>query len=91
MELENENRLLERSLRNERKRNDELERDIKCPDCSFIKRNAPMGSILCECYETADEYVIIGHPGDDETHNCDAMGCGSMSHVVARVNKRKQE
>lgn len=35
--------------------------------------------------------LIVGIPGiydwlpDDEGHNCDAMGCNSLEHVIARV------
>lgn len=53
----------------------------------------PKGAALVECYETEKEYVVIGQPNDidDETdpnyHNCDAMGCSSLSHVVARFPK----
>lgn len=31
------------------------------------------------------EIVVIGMPDeDDETHNCDHMGCSSVSHVIYR-------
>lgn len=31
------------------------------------------------------EIVITGIPdSEDETHNCDAMGCSSVSHVIFR-------
>ena len=31
--------------------------------------------------------VITGWPDeDDESHNCDAMGCSSVSHVIFRAD-----
>lgn len=48
----------------------------------------PEGATLAECYETEKEYVVMGPPrADDEGHDCDAMGCGTLSHVVARIKK----
>lgn len=33
------------------------------------------------------EIVITGFPEvDDETHNCDYMGCSSISHVIFRAD-----
>lgn len=33
------------------------------------------------------EIIITGIPDeDDENHNCDAMGCSSVSHVLFRFN-----
>lgn len=58
--------------------------DIICVD----KARIPKGSKLVECYETEDQFVIMGEPmEDDESHNCDSMGCTTLSHAVARVNK----
>ena len=52
------------------------------------KLDVPAGTKLAECYETDKEYIILGQPdSDDESHNCDAMGCGTMSHVLVRVRK----
>lgn len=45
--------------------------------------------ILRECYETETEIIVLGYPGDDESHNCDEMGCSSVSHVLYRFWKRK--
>lgn len=51
----------------------------------------PKGAKLVECYETEHEYVICGEVNDaDESHNCDEMGCGTLSHVVARFGKEKK-
>jgi hypothetical protein len=45
----------------------------------------PPGARLVEAYMTDREVVVMGDPDpDDETHDCDAMGCGTMSHVAAR-------
>jgi hypothetical protein len=36
-------------------------------------------------YITETELVITGQPApDDERHNCDALGCSSVSHVIFR-------
>lgn len=43
-------------------------------------------------YMTDTEVVIVGHPlMDDESHNCDMMGCSSVSHVVARVPRPPEQ
>jgi len=50
----------------------------------------PLGSQLRECYETEDEIFVLGWPQeDDESHNCDALGCSTMSHVLYRFSKVK--
>lgn len=37
------------------------------------------------CYLQNGELILLGYPrGEDEDHNCDAMGCSSVSHVVER-------
>jgi hypothetical protein len=55
---------------------------------SVPKSLIPNGGKLVECYETEREFVICGEvDSDDESHNCDAMGCGSFSHVIARIPK----
>lgn len=46
----------------------------------------PKGARLIEAYETATEYIIPGNPTDEE-HNCDAMGCTSLNHVIFRQRK----
>ena len=36
-------------------------------------------------YVSDIEIVVTGVPDkDDETHNCDFMGCSSVSHVIFR-------
>lgn len=49
----------------------------------------PKGARLVEAWEHNGHLVVMGTPAreeDEETgHNCDAMGCSSVSHVVLRV------
>ena len=49
----------------------------------------PKGARLVEAYITARQLIVMGWPSqndDDESHNCDAMGCGSVgSHVIYRL------
>ena len=40
---------------------------------------------LGTAYRTRTELIVTGHPGNDEGHNCDAMGCSSVSHVLIRL------
>lgn len=61
----------------------------------------PKSGRLVEAYETASQIIVCGDPPDEpeglteaeytawyETaHNCDAMGCGSLSHVIYRFEK----
>jgi hypothetical protein len=61
----------------------------------------PEGAKLVEAYETAHEIIVCGEPepepeglADEEygrwyetAHNCDAMGCGTLSHVIYRLTK----
>jgi hypothetical protein len=44
----------------------------------------PKGSVLVEAYLTEREIIVMGQPKDDD-HNCDAMGCGTLSHVLYRL------
>lgn len=59
------------------------------------KNTVPPGAKLAECYETEREWVVVGEPwrGEDVTdpryHNCDTMGCGTLFHVVTRIQKPK--
>ncbi len=48
----------------------------------------PVGAILRECYETETEIVVCGPiEANDVLHNCDEMGCSSVSHVLYRFKK----
>ena len=49
----------------------------------------PPNAILRECYETDTEIVVCGQPKpNDASHNCDEMGCSSVSHVLYRFPKK---
>lgn len=37
-----------------------------------------------EVFQTRSEFIVTGDPSGDEEHNCDAMGCSSVSHVLFR-------
>lgn len=37
-----------------------------------------------EVHTTKHELIVLGDPDGDESHNCDAMGCGTFSHVLFR-------
>lgn len=53
------------------------------------RRAMPKNAHLVECYATGDEYIVVGHPREnDESHNCDEMGCSTVSHVLARFKKQ---
>lgn len=49
----------------------------------------PDGYSLAMAYTDGKEVVIVGSPDEDKDtaldHNCDALGCSSVSHVVIRV------
>lgn len=47
----------------------------------------PNGAIFREAFETEDEVIVIGEP-QDEYHNCDEMGCSTLSHVLYRFPKK---
>lgn len=51
----------------------------------------PKGAKLVECYETEKEIIVVGSPqSDDPEHNCDALGCSTLSHVLHRFDKARQ-
>jgi len=53
------------------------------------KYSAPveMGYKTHNAYETETQVIVCGDPGDNENHNCDEMGCTSVSHVLFRFDK----
>lgn len=58
------------------------------------KWGIPEGAQLVEAYETATQIVVCGIPNeepddmpDEQRHNCNYMGCSSVSHVLYRFNK----
>ena len=77
IDLQNENAKLRREL-DERKR---------CCRCGHPVVKIPAGHRAVEAYMSDTEIVVLGHvESDDETHSCDAMGCGSLgAHVVERL------
>ena len=45
----------------------------------------PDGFKRIEAYSNGQHLVIVGTPDEaDGAHDCDEMGCGSLSHVVYR-------
>jgi len=56
---------------------------IEIPD-EFIPEIAE----LIEAYKTPKEIIVIGEPDWVEDHNCDEMGCGTLSHVIFRLKLR---
>lgn len=42
--------------------------------------------VLGEAIVTKGEFMVLGAPIEgDDSHNCDAMGCGTFSHVLVRM------
>lgn len=81
--LENENAILER-------KNRRLDREIECDACFHAKVATPEGARQHTCFITEEgEIIVLGNP-EDEDHNCDAMGCSSVSHVIFRQHKEKK-
>jgi hypothetical protein len=57
---------------------------------SIRKDFIPKNGKLVEAYETENEIIVIGEPKEnDESHNCDWMGCSTLSHVLYRFSKNK--
>lgn len=49
--------------------------------------DTPKGFRKIETYTDGKTLIALEWPEeDDENHNCDAMGCGSFSHVKYRVD-----
>ena len=49
-------------------------------NCEHWHREIPSSEVI----QTRRELIVIGSPHGDESHNCDAMGCTSLSHVLFR-------
>jgi hypothetical protein len=47
----------------------------------------PEGAELVEAYLTDKELIVIGEPPQDDSHDCDAMGCSTFSHVIYRIDR----
>jgi hypothetical protein len=68
-------------------------------------RYIPKGAKLVEAYETDAEIIVLGEPEtepeglsdaeyrawEETSHNCDAMGCATFSHVAYRFPKLQTE
>ena len=55
-----------------------------------MSNRTPKGYWKLEAYTNGYEIIFIGDPPkvDEDSplyHNCDAMGCGNLAHVVARL------
>ncbi len=79
IDLQNENAALRRELA-ERKR---------CCRCGGPEMRVPDSYRAVEAFMSSDEVVVLDDvDSDDETHSCDAMGCGSLgNHVVERFQR----
>ena len=56
-------------------------------DIRVRKDTIPKGATLTEAYLTETGIVVLGQPREgDENHNCDASGCGTLSHVLHRID-----
>ena len=40
-------------------------------------------------YVKGNQLVVVGEPDEQIEHNCDAMGCGSLDHVLFRCTLPK--
>ncbi len=45
----------------------------------------PEGYEKMDAYSNGKNLIILGVPRDDSDHNCDAMGCGTLDHVIAII------
>jgi hypothetical protein len=55
-----------------------------------LKSDIPEGYVECRAWYNGKEVVVLYDdlgecPDEDSGHNCDLMGCGSLSHVVGRL------
>ena len=51
----------------------------------------PEGAELVEAYRYKGEIIIIGEPDEATDHNCDQMGCTTLSHVLYRLKEVSDE
>ncbi len=56
--------------------------DERC-QCGYTSR-VPAGYQKIDAYSNGTKVVLCGRPGKDDGHDCDAMGCGSLDHVLYR-------
>lgn len=60
-----------------------------CPLPGPLDR-VPKGFAPVEAFADGKNIVILGEPDESDeltesSHNCDAMGCGSMDHVIVKI------
>jgi len=54
---------------------------------SVQRKQIPKNYVLVECYESKEEFIIVGHPCATISHDCGSMGCFSGKHVIYRFTK----
>jgi len=54
---------------------------------SVQREKVPEDSILVECYESEDSFVITGHPCKVPDHDCAVMGCTKDKHIIYKFKK----
>ncbi len=55
------------------------------PPSSPYEQPVPEGYEKMDSYSNGKNLIVLGVPRDDSDHNCDAMGCGTLDHVVAVI------
>lgn len=67
----------------------EAKRELKKQYVFWCDRNQiPAFAKPLDAYESATEFIILfGKEPLPETHNCDEMGCSTVSHVRLRIKK----
>lgn len=78
-------RALEESIRGEVDRRIKAYFESEWMILRVPRYSVPEGAQLAECYQTAKEWIIMGQPSESDDHNCDEMGCGTLSHVLVRI------
>lgn len=83
------------AIRNLRVKVDHLRRDARLPSSQHsawerLMYGTPAGASSLPVYQTrAGHVVVCGTPvADDPRHDCDSMGCSSVSHVLWRGTMR---
>lgn len=61
-----------------------------CQTISIPNEFIPEKAELIEAYRTKTEFIILGDPEDIKEHNCDEMGCGTLTHVIFRIPIQKR-
>lgn len=54
---------------------------------SIQREKIPNGSVLVECCESKDAFLIFGHPDKVANHNCSIMGCYGDKHIIYKFKK----